>query len=360
MIKLDINKYLTSKTFNIDNVTYYDTKENCYIKVLKMNKAQLKRICKDYGFSSFLSNSNSQLKLSKNLKELNIHTIGISVLPHSLFNKEFNNNMLSKDIINYLCKSLNIPFNVIMNEKIIIDLCNNASKDCRINCISVTGKGMFNSVYNARLKRKELLYHNPILFIAMYIRYALLELEYCLKHKRLLSNRFNILSDINIENINIIYKDNEIKLSKLLYNICQLSITKDIELKTELLGYTTNFKLNIYDYTKDYNRKELDYYKLVYSVNSYDNDKTLKAINNGMSLAMVFDITNQNIPLPKYYTVNNVKLEVIDTDKIDYLPLVKKQVIHGLRFKTNKLDNKDKRIAKMNKAILSGFVRIAS
>jgi len=351
MIKLDINKYLTSKTFNLDNVTYYDTKDNRYIKVLDMNKAQLKRICKDYGFSSFLSNSNSQLKLSKNLKELNIHTIGISVLPHSLFNKEFDNNKLSKDIINYLCKSLNIPFNTIMNEKIIIDLCNNASKDCRINCISVTGKGMFNSVYNARLKRKELLYHNPILFIAMYIRYALLELEYCLKHKRLLSNRFNILSDINIENINIIYKDNEIKLAKLLYNICQLSITKDMKL---------DFDLKPYDYTKDYNRIELDYYKLVYSVNSYDNDKTLKAINNGLSLAMVFDITNQNIPLPKYYTVNNVKLKVIDTDKIDYLPLVKEQVIHGLRFKTNKLDNKDKRIAKMNKAILSGFVRIAS
>ena len=351
MIKLDINKYLTSKTFNLDNVNYYDTKDNRYIKVLDMNKAQLKRICNSYGFTSFLSTSNSQLKLSKNLKELNVHTIGMSFLPHSLFNKEFDNNKLSKDIINYLCKSLNIPFNTIMNEKIIIDLCNNASKDCRINCISVTGKGMFDSVYNARLHRKELLYSNPILLIAMYIRYALLELEYCLKHKRLLSNRFNILSDINIENINIIYNNNQIKLAKLLYNICQLSITKDMKLE---------FDLKPYDYTKDYNRIELDYYKLVYSVNSYDNDKTLKAINNGMSLAMVFDITNQNIPLPKYYTVNNVKLKVIDTDKIDYLPLVKEQVIHGLRFKTNKLDNKLKRIAKMNKAILSGFVRIAS
>jgi hypothetical protein len=351
MIKLDINKYLTSKTFNIDNVNYYDTKENRYIKVLSMNKAQLKRICNSYGFTSFLSTSNSQLKLSKNLKELNIHTIGMSFLPHSLFNKEFDNNKLSKDIINYLCKSLNIPFNVIMNKKIIIDLCINASQDCRINCISVTGKGMFNSVYNARLKRKELLYNNPILLIAMYIRYALLELEYCLKHKRLLSNRFNILSDINIENINIIYKDNEIKLAKLLYNICQLSITKDMKLE---------FDLKPYDYTKDYNRIELDYYKLVYSVNSYDNDKTLKAINNGMSLAMVFNITNQNIPLPKKYKVNGITFDVIDTDKIDYLPLITKQVIHGLRFKTNKLDNKDKRIAKMNKAILSGFVRIAS
>ena len=351
MIKLDINKYLTSKTFNIDNVTYYDKKTSKHIKVLDMNKAELKRVCNDYGFNTFLSNSNSQLKLSKNLKELNVHTIGISLLPHSLFNKEFNNNMLSKDIINYLCKSLNIPFNVIMNEKIIIDLCNNASKDCRINCISVTGKGMFNSVYNARLKRKELLYHNPILFIAMYIRYALLELEYCLKHKRLLSNRFNILSDINIENINIIYKDNEIKLAKLLYNICQLSITKDMKIE---------FDLKPYDYTKDYNRIELDYYKLVYSVNSYDNDNTLKAINNGMSLAMVFDITNPNIPLPKTYKVNGITLDVIDTDKIDYLPLVTKQVIHGLRFKTNRLDNKEKRKAKMNKAILNGFVRIAS
>ncbi len=27
MIKLDINKYFTSKTFNIDNVTYYDNKK---------------------------------------------------------------------------------------------------------------------------------------------------------------------------------------------------------------------------------------------------------------------------------------------------------------------------------------------
>jgi hypothetical protein len=40
--------------------------------------------------------------------------------------------------------------------------------------------------------------------------------------------------------------------------------------------------------------------------------------------------------------------------------LIKEQVIHGLRFKTNKLDNKEKRLAKMNKAILNGFVRIAS
>ena len=40
MIKLDINKYLTSKTFNLDNVTYNN------IKVLHMNLNQLKNICK--------------------------------------------------------------------------------------------------------------------------------------------------------------------------------------------------------------------------------------------------------------------------------------------------------------------------
>ena len=115
-----------------------------------------------------------------------------------------------------------------------------------------------------------------------------------------------------------------------------------------------------YDYTKDYTRKELEYYKLVYSVNGFDDSKTLQAINNGLSLAMVFNITNQNIPLPKKYKVNGITFDVIDTDKLDYLPFIKHQVIHGLRFKVNKKDNKDKRIAKMNKAILSGFVRIAS
>ena len=33
MIKLDINKYFTSKTFNIDTVTYYDIKEKKYVYV---------------------------------------------------------------------------------------------------------------------------------------------------------------------------------------------------------------------------------------------------------------------------------------------------------------------------------------
>ncbi len=58
MIKLDINKYLTSRTFNLDTVMYNN------IKVLHMNLNQLKNVCKDFGFSTFLSESKNQTKLA--------------------------------------------------------------------------------------------------------------------------------------------------------------------------------------------------------------------------------------------------------------------------------------------------------
>jgi len=95
MIKLDINKYLTSKTFNLDNVTYNN------IKVLDMNLNQLKNVCKDFGFTTFLSESKSQTKLAKNLKELNMYSIGIAIAPYELI-KDFNNNNYHKDILDYL------------------------------------------------------------------------------------------------------------------------------------------------------------------------------------------------------------------------------------------------------------------
>ena len=341
-IKLDINEYLKDKTFNIDNITYKG------IRVLDMNKNQLINICKDYNFTNLLTTSNQQLKLSKNKKELNIYTIGIMFLPFTLFNKEFDITKIDKDIIKFICKKNNIPFNVIANYKIVLDLCSNSTKDCRINCIKFTGKGMFNNVEKARLHRKELLLNDIKLFFAMYIRYNELELIYCLKNKLLLTNRFNILSDINIESFNVIYKDKKVNFAKLLNNFSKNSITNEID-----------FNLIPYDYTKDYNRKELDFYKLVYSINGFDNDKTLIALKNKMSFAMVLDIEDINKPLPKTYKINGIDIKMIDGDLHDYLPLQKEQVIFGLRWKVNRKDNIKTRIAKKNKAILNGFCRIA-
>ena len=67
-----------------------------------------------------------------------------------------------------------------------------------------------------------------------------------------------------------------------------------------------------------------------------------------------------NKPLPKTYKVNNIDFKVIDGDLHDYLPQHKEQCIIGLRFKYKAKDKKDKRLIELNKAILSGFVKIAS
>ena len=336
MIKLDINKYLTSRTFNLDTITYNN------IKVLNMNLNQLKNICKDYGFTIFLSESKSQAKLAKNLKELNMYSIGIAIAPYELI-KDFNNNNYHKDILDYL------NYNGL--DKIIVTVCNNATISCKTNCvIFYSGNPAYiDAKQKAMIKRKHLLLNNPMLFLAMYLRYIELKVNYCIKNNLLLSIRFNISSDIEYENIHVIYKNKVNTFS---------NIANDLIQKTK----KTNDKdiiLKNYDYTKNFNRIANKNYKFVYSVSDNDINKTKIAINNGLSLAMVFD-TKKNKPLPKNYTVNNITFKVIDGDLHDYLPQHKEQCIIGLRFKYKAKDKKDKRLIELNKAILNGFVKIAS
>ena len=336
MIKLDINKYLTSKTFNLDNVTYNN------IKVLDMNLNQLKNICKDYGFTTFLSESKSQTKLAKNLKELNMYSIGIAIAPYELI-KDFNNNDYHSDILDYL------KYNGM--DKIITTVCNNATISCKSNCvIFYSGNPAYiDAKQKAMLKRKKLLLNNPMLFLAMYIRYIQLKANYCLRNNLLLSIRFNISSDIEYENINIVYNNKVNTFSNIANEIIQqtkIDNDKDIILKN-------------YDYTKNFNRIANKDYKFVYSVSDNDTNKTKIAINNGLSLAMVFN-TKRNKDLPKTYKVNNKIFKVIDGDLHDYLPQHKEQCIIGLRFKYKAKDKKEKRLIELNKAILNGFVKIAS
>lgn len=300
-------------TYNLDNVIYNNK------KVLHMNKAELVRICKDYNFSSFLTLSQNQVKLKKNLKELNIFTIGMSLAPYSLGNK--------------------------------LDICLNASLECKKNCViwNSGNPAYIDAKQNAMIKRKDLLKDNPSLFLAIFLRYIELYTSYCISKNLLLSIRFNIASDIEYENINIVYKNNTNSFSNIADSLIQ---------KTKM-NKKLKFKLSAYDYTKNFNRKDNPKYKIVYSVNDNDNTKIEKAIKNKLSLAMVFD-TKRNKPLPKTYTINNKVFKVIDGDLHDYLPLQQKQVIIGLRFKYNAKDNKQKRENKLNKAILQGFVKIAN
>ena len=87
--------------------------------------------------------------------------------------------------------------------------------------------------------------------------------------------------------------------------------------------------LKNYDYTKKVNRVSSNKYKLVYSVNSFDNDKTLMAIKNKQSLAIIFNI-GINKELPKKYIVNNKTFKVIDADKSDVRFKDPRNIIAGL------------------------------
>jgi len=339
---LDINDYLKQTTFNVDNV-YYNN-----IKVLNMNKKQLLNICKDFNFSTFLTSDKSQVKLNKTKKELNINTIGISILPFSKLDNNYSIDNYSNSIQEYILNKYKM--NSLIDYKIIFDFCTNSTSDCRKNCISETGNPMFkNAKQKAQLNRKLMFLKNTELFIAVYIAYLNYAVKNCMNKKELLSNRYNILSDIIIENINLIYDNKKINLAKLIYN--KISETKVFQNKDKIIP------LKPYDYTKHYNRKELQYYKLVYSLSGFDNDKSLQAINNGLSVAMVYYNEN-NKPLPKTVKINNIELKTVNGDLNDYLPLHKQQVCVLLEYKYNRSDKKEIRQRKLNKAILNGFVRV--
>ena len=304
-MRQDINKMLSSEIYNLDDVTFNK------IKISSANLAQLKSICKEYGFSSFLTESKNQVKLGKNYKELGLYTIGMSLSPYELGNHDFT-------------------------------VCFNATSSCKANCViqNAGNPAYLPNKQKAMLKRKALLADDPKLFLAMFMRYIELKSLYCIKNNLALSIRFNISSDINYENIRIVYHDIETSFSDMAYELIRKTDTDVIP----------------YDYTKNHDRLQNKNYHLVYSVSDSDISKSISAIKNGLSLAMVFDV-DRNKPLPDSYQIGDYTLPVIDGDEHDYLPAYKdKLVIHGLRFKFKASDNKAKRRQVIDKAMLSGFV----
>ena len=345
-IKIDINEYLKDNVFNLDNIIYNNK------KVLTMNKTEIKKICNDYNFGEFLTTSKNQIKLNKTEKKLGIKTIGVAMLPFIDTNKTNINNIINNDIIKYLYKlnhALNLKTfnNDIKNNKIkiLIDLCNNSVKSCRINCIKNTGNPLFQkNKNNAMLNRKLLLFNNPSLFLAIYMRLIELESLNCIKNNVMLTNRFNITSDIDFENINIIHNNKKTNFA--------LLTSKYIK-KTKLKN--TKLDLIPYDYTKNYYRTSLKHYKLVYSISNFKSDLTKIALNNGLSTSLVYDNPNKK-PLPKTINLFGKNYDCVNGDEIDYLPYYKTQKIYLLKFKVNRLDNAKIKQVKIDNAKLNNFV----
>jgi len=315
---IDFNKILESNIYNLDNV-YYDN-----IKVLNMNKAQLKRVYKKYGFTILLSKNNP--KLEKTNKEYkNTSNVGLSIAPHYLNNKKNN---------------------------IVFNVCNYSNANCRKDCViwKAGNPAYMKAKRNAMLNRKELLTSNPQLFLACYIRDLQLHTNYCINNKYSLLIRNNVASDISYENIKVIYNNKNTTMINIINSFIEL--VKDY-----------NIDNVAYDYTKNYNRKQHRHYHKAYSHCDNDINKPLQAIKNGLDLAIIFNVA-KNKPLPKYYKLGKLKLMVVDGDKNDYIaefrnkyPL--KPIVRALRIKFNAKDNKLKRLKVIESGLKSGFIKQA-
>ena len=80
---IDFNKILESNIYNLDNI-YYDN-----IKVLNMNKAQLKRVYKKYGFTILLSKNNPKVPVKKIILFLTYVIIAMQIVEKiALFGKQ--------------------------------------------------------------------------------------------------------------------------------------------------------------------------------------------------------------------------------------------------------------------------------
>lgn len=102
-----------------------------------------------------------------------------------------------------------------------------------------------------------------------------------------------------------------------------------------------------YDYTKLHNRKGLpSNYSVTYSLADGNDARARQAIEAGLNVAAVFAVTRGH-PLPSHYTLDGLRLRVIDGDLTDYRPSDPRGVIVGLRAKGKAIGDS------------SGFVRSA-
>ena len=313
-MRQDINDILQSQTWDIGSKLWHGK------RVLDMNQRELTDICRSYGFTNFLTSSTSQQKLAKTQKELGIEMHGVALQPATMGSDG-------------------------------VDLCSNSTPSCRAGCVVWFGgnPAYTDAKQNAMRKRRDMLVDDPCLFLAVFMRYLKLKSDSCIRKGILMSTRFNISSDIKYEKVLVLMDDIRTSFSN--FASYYVAVTGEAMESSELPMP--------YDYTKHYDRRRDLNYHLVYSVTDNDVSKAEQAIENGLPLAIVVD-TKRGKPLPDMVRIGRYKLSAVDGDKHDYLPE------HGrephavlLRYKYNAKHKAAKRRVVLDKAILSGFCKVA-
>ncbi len=183
------------------------------------------------------------------------------------------------------------------------EVCPGRSEGCTNSCLNSAGRGRYPRTQAARVRRTKLYFENRKEFMIQ------LEKEICAAKKVAdkkglnLAIRLNVTSDLLWEKIPFVGEDGKT------YNN-MMERFPDIQ---------------FYDYTKLAGRKNLPKnYHLTFSLHESNENRALKAVANGMNIAVVF--RNE---LPKKY----MKLNVINGDETDLRFLDKKKKIVGLKAK---------------------------
>lgn len=177
---------------------------------------------------------------------------------------------------------------------------------CINACLNTAGRGIFNSVQNARLNRTKL-FHSDINVFMNKLAVEIHALEKtAIKNGLIPVIRLNGLSDINFEDIRFDYEFMHNKIR----SVTIFELFSDLQ---------------FYDYTKNPNRDQLPKnYDLTFSYSNKPEFKKFNeiAIKKGMRLAAVF--FDQN--LPAYF----MGLPVLNGDESDLTFLAPKNTILGL------------------------------
>ena len=180
--------------------------------------------------------------------------------------------------------------------------CPKASPGCKLGCLNTAGRGKFNMVQNARVRKTKLFFEDRNAFMALLVDDVKTAIRRASKANMIPLIRLNGTSDLPFENFRVV---------------------------VDGIGYRNIMsafpEVQFYDYTAIVGRSVPDNYHLTFSKKENNDKDVNKAIDAGMNVAVVFSV------LPETY----MGLPVISGDETDIRINDLPNVIIGLKAKGN-------------------------
>jgi hypothetical protein len=191
------------------------------------------------------------------------------------------------------------------------ETCAKRTDGCTAACLNTAGRGgMFkrgentNVIQQARIRKTKMFFENRVEFMTTLVKDIELAIKQSKKMELVPVFRLNGTSDFGLE------KNEGVRNGQLIRNI-----------------FTAFPEVQFYDYTKILGRKVKEYsnYQLTFSAADGNDSDVLKALNDGLNVAVVFGI-KKTLPMP----VDYLSRPVFNGDESDLRFLDPKGVIVGL------------------------------